>query len=349
MLDTISRRTSRHLLPHVVTAMSQGHLLTTPGWKFQITNNGTTMPGVPSTLKLTGNHEETGLYIYGTTSTIEGWTVSLPGVLHGFNGNQLKTDKEIAQSLVDVNSILNQISLPPRLGEPVRRLDVACNISHPEPERIVLALKHARHPSIRRATEQYAHGSIRFPGTESVFTAYWKRAPKRSGVKSNAWHTSKVLRLELQLKKEARIAEFLDLHESTIDHLPPIDTLYQKFRAFMLGFPRSEQIAGPCTMAGLLSLCESQDVRLPGGETVMDWHHRSVTPSGYSKMRRQVAGLTAQFLSIDWAELLPADHFPETVDVHIDGTTTIIPSRPLTPIVKQPSFRLGSVTPTGLN
>ena len=349
MLDTISRRTSRHLLPHVSHAMSQGHLHSIPGWKFQITNNGTPMPGAPSSLKLTGHHEETGLFIYGTTEEIQGWTVSLPGVHHGFNGMQLKSDKEIAQSLIDVNAILNQISQPSRIGEPVRRLDVAINLSHQEPERIVLALKHARQPSIRRATEQYAYGSIRFPGSELSLTAYWKRAPKRSGVKHNAWNTKKVLRLELQLKTGGKIAEFLDLHESTLDHLPPIDVLYRKFRAFMLGFPRTEQMAGSCTMAGLLALCESQNVRLPGGETVMDWHRRSVTPSGYSKMRRQVAGLTAQLLAIDWAELLPADRFPETVDVHLDGTTTIIPSRPLASIVKQFTSPFGCSIPTGLN
>ena len=350
MIDTVKRKTFRRIHPAVVAAIRKGFLNAIPGWKFKVTKV-TPTHACPDGVKLEGYHEETSLYVYGTTDTVLSWTVSLPGVLHGFNGVQLKSDAEIQQAFMDVESILNQISSPSLLSEPFRRLDIAMNLSHPEPDRLLLALRIAGHPWIRSATERYAHGCIRFPGSETVFQAYWKRRPWRDGYKHRGWNTPGVLRIEIQLKTGDKIAEFLDVHEPAVVDLPIRTVLYQRFRDFMLKFPSSEQVSSPCTMAALLALCESQDVRLPGGMTVMDWHRRDVSPSGYSKMRKQVAEHTTQFLSIDWAEILPADRIPETVDVHLDGTTTLVPATLIPPPVKPAPIRLGiqQASTIGLN
>ena len=88
-----------------------------------------------------------------------------------------------------------------------------------------------------------------------------------------------------------------------------------------VGFRVASQRADKCSMVALLALCESRDLRLPGGETVMDWHRHSVGASGHDKMRSKVAAITAQFLDIDWATLplLPADIPPPSM-FHLDGT-----------------------------
>ena len=340
MLDTAKCKTFRMLLQHVAAAIRKGVMNTIPGWNFEV-KNVTPTHGCHEGRKLQGHHKETGLYVWGTPDTILGWSVSLPGVLHGFNGNQLKSDDEIKQAFTDVESILSQISSPSVNSEPLLRLDTAMNLSHPEPERLVLALRNARHPWIRRATERYAYGSIRFPGSDVVFQVYWKRPPWRDGFKHKAWHTPGVLRIEVQLKTGDKIAEFLGVHEPAVIHLPPRTVLYQRFRDFMLKFPRSEQIDIPCSMAALLALCESHDIRLPGGMTVLEWHQRDVKQSGHSRMRTKVASITPKFLSIDWAEILPADRIPETVDVHLDGTTSMVPETLIPPPVKPAPTRIG--------
>ena len=327
MLDTVIRTTVRPLSPATAEDLSKG-LDARPGWKFWFSQKSLT-PGAPSTWTLEGTHEATGLYIHGMPYEIRGWRASLPRVLHGFNGTQLKSDNEIQQSFARVHSILNEISTGPSLTETFRRLDIAINLSHLEPQRIVSSLRNARHSWIRKETEHYSVGSIRYPGTEVVFTAYWKLPAGRSNPKRKAWRTPQVLRLELQLKSTGKIAEFLDVDEPTISCLPPLAFIYEKFRDFMLGFPRCSQLDTPCSMAAVMALCESRGLCLPGGETVMDWHARSVGASGHSKMRTKVAKMSAQFLDIDWAEILPGDSIPETVDVSLDGTTNTVPAVPI--------------------
>ena len=329
MLDTVSRTTVRSLLPPIADAIGKGDMQPVPGWRFWMTTGAAQAPGSSSECKLQGTHEPSGLYVYGTPTELRGWSGSLPGILHGFNGVQLKNDTERDAALLRVHHILNEVSDLPGQTETFRRLDIVTNIAHDEPERMVLALRNAHHPWIRRATEKYANGNIRFPGTEAVFQAYWKLPPARTGAKRKAWKTPGVLRLELQLKTADKIAQFLDLEEPPVRELPPMATIYGKFREFMLGFPRCEQRADKCSMAALLALCESRDLHLPGGETVMDWHRRSVGDSGHAKMRSKVAAITAHFLDIDWANLLPADTLPATVDVDLDGTTIPVPPMPI--------------------
>lgn len=329
MLDTVSCTTVRSLLPPIAEAIGKGDMQPVPGWRFWWSTASATAPGSSAGWKLQGTHEPTGLFVHGVPYELRGWSGSLPGILHGFNGVQLKSDSERDAALLCVHQLLNKISDLPRQTDTYRRLDIAVNVAHAEPERMVLALRNRTHPWIRRATEKYATGSIRFPGIEAVFQAYWKQPPVRSGVKRKAWKTPHVLRLELQLKTAAKIAQFLDLDEPPVRELPPMAVIYEKFRDFMLGFQRCEQRADRCSMAALLALCESRDLHLPGGETVMDWHRRSVGDSGHAKMRGKVAAITAQFLDIDWATLLPADTIPATVDVHPDHTTTLVPPSPI--------------------
>ena len=104
----------------------------------------------------------------------------------------------------------------------------------------------------------------------------------------------------------------------------------------MLGFQSCEQRADKCSLTSMLTLCEAYNFR-PRGESVMDWHRRSVGDSGPAKIRSKVAAVTAQFLDVDWAKLLPADAMPATVDVHRDGTTIPVPSSPIiTPVPLSP-------------
>ena len=345
MLDTVTHTTVRSLLPAIAEAIGKGDMQPVTGWRFWWSTATATAPGTSAGWKLQGTHEPTGLYVHGVPYELRGWSGSLPGILHGFNGVQLKNDAEIEAALLRVHHILGEVSDLPSQAETFRRLDIAINLAHDEPERMVLALRNAHHPWIRRATEKYANGNICLRGTEAVFQAYWKLPPVRTGAKRKAWKTPSVLRLELQLKKADKIAQFLDLEEPTIRELPPMATVYAKFREFMLGFQRCEQRADKCSMAALLALCESRDLRLPGGECVMDWHRRSVGDSGHAKMRAKVAAVTAHFLDIDWAELLPADAIPATVDVHLDGMTTPVPpvsiSRALPAIIQAPAIRRG--------
>ena len=207
MIDTSGCTTARPLLPPIAEAIGKGDMPSVPGWRFWLSTAPNTSPGTSAGWKLQGTHEPTGLFVHGVPYELRGWSGSLPGILHGFNGVQLKDDDEKDAALLRVHEILGQIADLPRSAETYRRLDMAINIAHDEPERLVLALRNAHHPWIRRGTEKYAHGNIRFPGREAVFQAYWKRPPVRSGVKRKRWKTPHVLRLELQLKTADKIAK----------------------------------------------------------------------------------------------------------------------------------------------
>jgi hypothetical protein len=331
VLDTTDWTTCRRLLPEVDQAVREDNpSALPPGWSFR--DGKTSRSGsFFSTRRITLDHEPTGLHAHGTPGRIEGWSVSLPRVLHGCNGIQLKDDIEISASRARVNALLGEISQPTEVSETLRRLDVAINLSFPNPEAVLRTLRLRRHLWIRRETAEYATGNIRFPGAGVVFQAYWKKPPVKTGARQKRCHTPNVLRLEIQLKKIHKIAKFLDLDSAEpLRELPKRRDLYESFRRFMLGFQRCAYRSDKCSMAALLALCMSQDVHLPGGESVMDWHRISVGESAHGKMRRVVAGITSRFLSVDWAELLPSHTIPATVDVFPDGTTKVVPPVPLT-------------------
>lgn len=352
MYDTVTCTTVRSLLPSVADAVAEGNLQPVPGWEFWLTKGAKSSFGAITGYKLQGTHKPTGIYVHGTPTELRGWTGSLPRALHSFNGVQIRDDLERDAALLRVHQILSQVSDVPGQAETYRRLDLAINLDHDDPESIVVALRHNRHAWIRRETENYATGSIRLAGVKAAFQAYWKRPPSRDGVRRKAWNQPKVLRLELQLKSADKIARFLGLDEPPVRELPPMATIYGKFREFMLGFQRREPRADNCTMAALLALCVRHNLRLDGGETVLDWHRRGVSLDAHRKMRREVARIVPRFLSIDWAELLPADTIPATVDVHADGGTTKVPSVPIVvpapldaaTVLHQPAFQRGLLT-----
>jgi hypothetical protein len=327
MLDTVTCTTARRLLPPVAAALTKSEFNLIPGWNFEL-HSGAADNHTGWTL--IGTHNASGIYVRGLPWEIRSWTASLPRVLHGFNGIQIKSDTEQAAAVQGVYSLLSEISEPTGLAETFRRVDIALNLAHPDPQLLVQALRNARHPRIRRETQCYANGNLRYPGTELVFTAYWKRPPVKTGAKQKAWNTPRVLRLEIQLKKADKIAEVLSLEEPPIFQLPPTRAIYTAFRDFMMGFPPSLHGTGRCEMASLMALCEANKVTLPGGESVSEWHRRSVKPSAHSSMRRKVASLTQTFLGVDWSQLLPENAFPQTVDVRADGSTQVVPLNPFT-------------------
>ena len=331
MLDTTTWTTFRRLLPEINKAINDEDLAGLPsGWHFSEAK--TSRPrSFCSKRKIILDHEPSGLHAHGEPGRIEGWSASLPHVLHGYNGIQLKDDAEIAASCARVHTLLDEISQPPEVAETLRRLDVAMNLTFSNPEAILGAFRQNRHPCIRREKECYATGNIRFPGTEVVFTAYWKRPPIRNGAKQKRWHTPRALRLEVQLKKVSKIAEFLDADSAELlRHLPRRTEIYASFRRFMLGFERREYRSDKCSMAALLALCMSRDVRLASGETVMDWHRAGITAGAHTKMCDAVAAIVTKNENIAWDTLLPDHTIPATVDVFPDGTTKTVPAVALT-------------------
>ena len=330
MLDTVSLTTVRPLLPEVAAAIEKGDGLTVlpSGWSFSYTkSSGAQAHAKFTSSRLSGHHEPTGLYVHGVPGELRGWTASLPGVLHGLNGIQLKDDAEIPASFDRVNEILAEVSFPSRMPDTFRRVDVAMNLATDNPEAILRTFNHNSHRWIRREKERYATGNIRLPGSEVVFQAYWKKPPVKTGIRRKKWHTPGVLRLEVQLKSVKKIAEFLDLDpDRPPQQLPKRRDLYEAFRRFMLGFQRRAYRTDKCTLAAVLAVCESQQWRLPSGETMMDWHRTSRGQDAHRKMRGAVASISARSLNVDWAELLPDHSIPAGVDVRADMTTKLIPS-----------------------
>src|SRR5258707_672605 len=123
MLDSVTLSTVRPLLSLIVDAIGKGNLKPLPGWRFWWTQNSATK-GCPTGWNLHGQHD-TGLYVWGHPYEIRSWTTSLPGLLHGFNGIQLKSDADIQQSRDSANTLLNEVSFGSHLVETIRRLDVA--------------------------------------------------------------------------------------------------------------------------------------------------------------------------------------------------------------------------------
>ena len=330
MLDTTNWTTFRRLLPEVDQAIREDNpSALPPNWSFR--EGKTSQSGsFFSRRRITLDHEPTGLHAHGTPGRLEGWSVSLPRVLHGCNGIQLKGNTEIASSILRVNDLLAEISHPNETAETLRRLDVVMNLSVSNPEALITTLRNAHYPWIRREKEHYAIGNIRFPGTEVVFTAYWKRPATKTAPRRKRWHTPGVLRLEVQLRSIDKISQFLG-HQvpSPLTELPERREIYKAFRRFMLGFQSHTLHTGKCTLSSLIARCESVRFVFPEGDTAMDWHRTTFKVDTHRKMQNAVAANTAQFLSVDWEELLPEHTIPATVDVFPDGTTSVVPAVPL--------------------
>jgi len=331
LTDTVSIRTARPILPAITRAVCAGCAEPLPGWYLKWYVKQRCQANSTDLTQLEGWHKPSGLYIIGTANIVKCYSASLPRQLYGSNGVQLKSDADLVQAFSRVHAILDQITDEPLIDENLIRLDVAINIHHPQPERLVLALRDARHPWIRSATEKYATGSIRFPGTKVVFSAYWKLRAKRSGERRRAWCTPDVLRVELQLKDADKINRFLGHEAPKLPDFPTRADLYRGFCSFMTRFPRRKQPGNPCDMPGLLALCQAHDVRTAGGQSVMDWHRQSVSASGHQKMCKKVAAITLDFLEIDWAQIFPNDRIPQTMDVFPDGRTAVVAEQFLVP------------------
>lgn len=331
MFDTTNWTTCRRLLPEVDQAVREDNPSgLPPGWSFR--EGKTSRSGsFFSTRRITLDHEPTGLHVHGTPGRLEGWSASLPRVLHGYNGIQPKDDIEIAASRVRVNELLDEISHPSETVETLRRLDAAMNLAAPDTEALLTTLRNANHPWIRREKERYAIGNIRLPGTKVVFNAYWKKPPTKTGARQKKWHTPGVLRLEVQLKSIDKIGQFLGHRvPAPLTELPRRREVYGAFRRFILGFQSRKLHTGKCTLSSLIARCESVQFVFPEGDTAMDWHRTTSEVDTHRKMQKTVAANTAQFLSVDWAELLPGHMIPATVDVFADGTTKAVPPVPLT-------------------
>ena len=230
--------------------------------------------------------------------------------------------------------------------ETFRRLDIAINIAHDEPERMVLALRNAHHPWIRRGTEQYANGNIRFPGTEAVFQAYWKLPPARTGAKRKAWKTPHVLRLELQLKTADKIAQFLDLEEPPVRELPPMADDLREVPGVHARLPALRATGGQVLDGG-----PARPLRVPRPAPTR-WGNRDglaptvawVTPATPRCGARWPPSPPSSSTSTG-PTCCPPTLIPATVDVHLDGTTTPVPPmpiiRPVPAIVHAPVIRRG--------
>lgn len=332
MIDTIAYSTSRPLSGPMVNALNatgcyrdSGH----EGWYIS-TSTKPSADGLSPKRCFTAIHRIHQIRLQGEDNEITRVSCSLSHVYHGHNAIQIKP-QELDAALRRLDEILDGISSPATTTRTYTRVDLCLNICG-DPTELLPMLRLARHPLIRRETETYSNpgayqcdalNTVRLAGKEVVIQFYNKCAQFRGEHHNIIPGNDKFLRVEIQLKTAERIRRVFEVAEGG-HFVPDYVTAYRTFRRIMTGIRTQACDAGRCSLIPLLALCTNQNVCLPNGVAVLEWYRQHVAADTYLRARREVLQYQFALRQFNWAEVLPEEGPPVTVDLHGDGRTELV-------------------------
>lgn len=296
-------------------------------------------------------NRENGCRTTVTNDILTSVTASLPRLLGRPNGIQIKTDDELRAADAALRHTIQVLgsTIPSNVFE-LTRLDLVLNL--PLDPRLVLALhRHARHPMIRRETQQWYNSTnlqkprhphphvhhdlntVRLQGTRTVIALYDKQREVASANRAEGPDQSVCVRVEIQLKGSKHIAKVLGLSGDRPIHLHEltIHRCYHAFRNIMVDF---EEVAAAPSFKPNLASCLAVLEHHPdtwaslGGVQPLDWYRtgKGVSDKQFQEMRRQVRKQNLQINGFRWADHLPEDRLPDIIDVDEHGNATLVPS-----------------------
>lgn len=242
-------------------------------------------------------HEASGMRLYGDQYEAHTLEVSLPRMLYGCNGRELRPeDAEGASSLLW--SYLHGICPAATLPE-LTRCDLVKNFRG-DPAKWVAMHRGIRHPRIRNSTHEWFGTGLTWPGSRIYVNLYDKRL-ELEGVPGD------VMRLEFQLRSRETPRDVWN--GRTFD----VRRAYDRYRELACGFePRpfvcvntlGEFLAWLDKAGVLVDGLRPLEVYLSGRKRWARW-----------KVRRQIEGIAAlRKERVVYSELLPSQGWPEWVD-----------------------------------
>lgn len=352
MIDTVRLLYHGPIVDKSVRCLNDGDL---PDWKSvskQVTNgNGSPLFRPNSTCLI---HQVSGLRVESDGQFTHHVELSLPRLLHGSNGRLLKTPDELHHAVHRLSELLGVFhhDIHPSIFE-VRRLDLALNL--PLDATLILALhRNARHPGVRRETEEYhnqplsTHGrpvphmatqlnTVRLGGAKTVIQLYDKVAERLArGKKSEGKvtdHHLRCLRVEIQLRGRRHVAELFGKDGGdnlTLDQLD-FPSCYRVFRGILVEFdPVGSVPSFKATVPNLLAILNGHPATWThlGGMAPLDWYRfaNQVDDRQYRDMRRQVHAAELTVTGFRWADHLPEFQLPDVVEIDPSGHLSLIRS-----------------------
>lgn len=275
-------------------------------------------------------------------SAIDGFAVqieaNLSDLFHGCSGIHIKNPSELGQAIAKLDAILDEILAERYPYSEFTYLELGLTI-RANPDRLLAAHRHARHPLIRRETQQYSNrrrraphlfdslNTVRLHGKNTTIQLYNKRAEVMGLRHRFVREPSLGTRVEVQLRGKPHIANqraALGITDGSVGlRSLSMEGAYRFFRSIVIGLEPDRIPVDEPSMTTLLALCEQHNVRHPSGVSVMEWYRTTVKPITYQRKRQEVASASFRHEGWSWAALLPEDHLPEIVDVDAEGRETL--------------------------
>lgn len=255
----------------------------------------------------TVQHAATDLRMGGSGTCVDWVEVSLPRVLHGSNDRLLSTSEELKESVDGALALVRTLVDRPRVDH-FTRVDLVWQFAA-DPVDWINALRRARHPSIRKPTQEFFDESLHWAGREVHGRLYdkGKECGKEPG---------KVARFEWQLRGKA-LPRLLGSHGKVgMAEVVDFQREYRVYRDLCSGFePRT--LVKPRTLPEFFVYCDSEGLRDQHGRTVLDIYGAGRSARTMRRLRRDVqdARTSGAVVVVNFSELLPVDHPPAAVNV----------------------------------
>ena len=264
--------------------------------------------------------------ITGRDGKLNRVTCHLPEILHGYNGVQIKSQRELDQALAILLLIVAEIADNIFL-ENFLRIDFAFNIPC-DPSQTLNALKGVRHPLIRKTATAYQHNAIQLKGVSYTLSIYNKshRRTDKSGFPHDRHFSpgDNHLRVEVQAKTKAAVRKLFDAPYRTLDFA----ALWASARKFIAMLPAGTRSGDPCTLFAALALLEQNNIRHPSGLTSIEWWMAGKEPETIRKELRKIKAIQHTWSPFSLVDLIPETPPVDFLDVLRDGSTRMASVNP---------------------
>ncbi|MDF1742014.1 MAG: hypothetical protein P1U86_22825 [Verrucomicrobiales bacterium] len=295
-------------------------------------------------------HRESKFLAIVKDGTLAKAYASLPRLLHGSNGNLIKTPEELDRARDGFLALVRHSNHTARMDDlKIDRLDLVLN--PPLDPRLVLALhRYAKHPMINLETEQYHNtppkkrwgkpphrlselNTVRLHGTRTTIQLYDK-VRELLGKTSEKWpEDSRCTRIEIQLRGAAHIAKQLGFEGRDYITLDQLDfgACYFAYRKILMGFDDNGAVPKfEPSLVSFLAILERHPVTWEalGGMSPIDWwrHSKIPKPKRFREVRKEVGNMQLELEQFRWADQLPVDRLPDIIDVDENGQVQLIAS-----------------------
>ncbi len=310
----------------IVAELEEPTTFTDGGWEF---SSSIPPPGktFPKRLRITATHSHPHIFVTGHDGSIAKVSASLPEVIHGYNGRQIKGQAELDESIERLQAIVLPLAEGLLYYNRVTRLDFAYHVEG-DPRRILSALRNTKHPRIRLDKVEYRTNSIQLIGRKFALSIYSKSHQKsgRTGIpKAREFGPAdKHLRIEVQARTKDAVSQLFGANETAFFQRLDYSRLWSGYRDFI-----DQLTPGNCCRERpnfshdqLLQYCIAEGVQLPGGLLVSSWWAASQKPETIRKKYAAARKIAWSIGEFRLADLIPVSPPSNYFDVYPEQSVT---------------------------